>query len=347
MANNDFKSFVENANANEAHSLEIQQTRVGGLGGSDAAMVLKIGRNGLAALTNTDLKRLAVMCGLAEQDAFGGNMYTNAGHKFEDWFEAEVVKDVQAELVENGETAEYAREFVLSSQLAKNFKTFAHADFAIGNSKCPKIVELKFVTTKTTDKVLKTYEAQLQWYYMLGAKSVHLAHGTGTVDNAEAGTEFNVTDCQMVAVECDEDMVKALLNGVNVIDKALGDGWLPVARDKAELDATPETVREAFAKLAEAKNMAATAKEDGTAAEAVLREYMDDLGFNGIVSGDGHSVSITSGKTTTTFDLKKFIKNITEKAKGEPTISLTLEQILDEVEAAKKTTVSAPSLTFK
>ena len=59
---NEFEQF----SAKKAHEEEIKTSRVGGLGGSDAAMVLKIGRNGLQALSNTDVKRLRVMLGLDE-----------------------------------------------------------------------------------------------------------------------------------------------------------------------------------------------------------------------------------------------------------------------------------------
>ena len=83
-------SFEQQIAANEQaqkHAQEIQKTRVGGLGGSDAAIVYKIGLNGLAGLTATDMRRLAVMTGKAEQVDFGGNAYTHAGHMFEDYAE--------------------------------------------------------------------------------------------------------------------------------------------------------------------------------------------------------------------------------------------------------------------
>ena len=40
-----------------AHEQEIATSRVGGLGGSDAALVYKIGRSGIEGLSNTDKKR--------------------------------------------------------------------------------------------------------------------------------------------------------------------------------------------------------------------------------------------------------------------------------------------------
>ena len=67
----------------QAHAQEIANTRKGGLGGSDAAMVLRIAERGLAGLTATDMRRLCVMIGTAEQPQFE-TPYTNAGHALEE-----------------------------------------------------------------------------------------------------------------------------------------------------------------------------------------------------------------------------------------------------------------------
>ena len=48
---NDFAAHVAADEAAQAHAQEIQQTRIGGLGGSDAALVLRIAERGLAGLT--------------------------------------------------------------------------------------------------------------------------------------------------------------------------------------------------------------------------------------------------------------------------------------------------------
>ena len=86
----DFAAKVAASEKAQAHAQEIQQTRVGGLGGSDAAILYKVGLNGLSALTATDHKRLAIMVGKAMQDNWNGNAYTNAGHAFEEWSEGHI-----------------------------------------------------------------------------------------------------------------------------------------------------------------------------------------------------------------------------------------------------------------
>lgn len=202
----------------EAHAEEIKTSRVGGLGGSDAAMVLKVGRNGTCALSNTDIKRLRVMLGLDEPCNFGGNAATEAGHAFED-FIAERLKMIYAK--------GYIREAKMIGENYKHFKTFAHADFLTANKK---VIECKFVQD-TTPNVKEKYYAQLQWYYYLGADSVTLCHGVGSVD------PFNVVDFNVLYVPRDEQTIEAIKNGLAMIDAWCTDEETPQAPVEVDMQA--------------------------------------------------------------------------------------------------------------
>lgn len=188
----------EQLSAAKAHAEEIKTSRVGGLGGSDAAMVLKIGRNGLQALSNTDVKRLRVMLGLDEPCNFGGNAATEAGHAFEDFI---------AERLKMFFPQGYIREAKMIGEDFGAFKTFAHADFLTASKK---VIECKFVQD-TTQNVLAKYYAQLQWYYYLGADCVTLCHGVGGVE------PFNVADYTFLDVPRDESAVEAIRIGLRLI----------------------------------------------------------------------------------------------------------------------------------
>lgn len=188
----------EQLSAAKAHAEEIKTSRVGGLGGSDAAMVLKIGRNGLQSLSNTDVKRLRVMLGLDEPCNFGGNAATEAGHAFED-FIAERLKMIYP--------LGFEREAKMIGEDFGSFKTFAHADYLVTEDH---VIECKFVQD-TTQNVLAKYYAQLQWYYYLGADCVTLCHGVGGVE------PFNVADYTFLDVPRDESAVEAIRNGLRLI----------------------------------------------------------------------------------------------------------------------------------
>lgn len=174
----------------------IAKSRVGGLGGSDAAMVRKAATS---RLTDTYIKRLLVMVGRMPYQGFAGNAATQAGYKFEqevaEWFKS-VKMQIEAE-------------HELTAPLSKHFKTFAHADF--WHESTGTVYECKY-SQKPTQEVIIHYYAQLQWYYLLGAKTVKLVHGTGSVE------PFNVESLDFIKIERDEDCIEELREGLKNIE---------------------------------------------------------------------------------------------------------------------------------
>lgn len=310
----DFAAQVAARESAEQHAEEIRQTRVGGLGGSDAAILLRIGQAGLSALTATDNNRLCVMLGLIPVSGFGGNVYTAAGHKYEDWVD---------EMKPWGEK-HYDREAVLEMPFAKKFKTFAHADFF--NAETGVVVECKFVQADT-DKVAQTYHAQLQWYYMLGAKEVYLMHGQGSVE------PFEVAENALRHVERDQTAIDTMLNGIKILDDALEGGWQPAQLEKVTIEETPEIVRKAFDEMDAVKVQEAELKARKDAATAVLKAYCEDWGLSGIVrAGENKRQAIyTKAGVTRTLDVEKLRKEHPE---------IDYEQYYKE-------TKRAASITFK
>ena len=275
----------------QQHNQEIMQTRVGGLGGSDAAILQRIGQGGLAALTATDTRRLCVMCGILPPSDFGGNAYTNAGHAFEEY----------CELCLPFGNIETEREKVMTAALAHNFKTFAHADFMTTTGD---VIECKFVQD-TTANTSKKYAAQLQWYFILGAKSVRLCHGTGTAE------PFNVDECEVVEIERDEQIIAEILNGVQILDKALAGGWRPMTPEKQLLADVPAAVRTAFETLERIKAKEAELVAAKDTATAQIKEYIEAFGLSGIVGGElsEHQIVYTRASVSAAFDSKKFLQD--------------------------------------
>ena len=312
---NNFAAQVAASEKAQQHAQEIQQTRIGGLGGSDAALILKIGQSGLAALTVTDHKRLAVMLGKTEPDTWIGNAFTNAGHAFEDWAE---------NYLPWGKCG-YEREKVLSNALARNFKVFAHADFVTGENHGT-VIECKFVQ-KDTRAVINQYWAQLQWYYMLGATAVSLFHGTGTAE------PFEVAEGTIDPIERDQETIDILLAGIQTLDKAISDGWLPEIIDKVTTDDIPEIVAQAFDAMQSIKEQQKTLADAEKTAKKTLLEYLEAFNLSGIVATDGskHQIIYTRSSVSRTFDVEKF-------AKAHPEIDLT---------PFYKETKRASSVTFK
>lgn len=282
----DFAAQVAADNKSQQHAQEIMQTRVGGLGGSDAALILKIGQKGMAALSATDSKRLAIMLGLLKQDDWGGNAYTHAGHAFEDFAERNLP------LGQN-----YQRELMMTAKLARSFKTFAHADFVFDNEN---VVECKFVS-QTTQATATKYAAQLQWYFLMGAKKVFLYHGIGNAD------PFEVEETSLTEIERDEDIMNFLFAGLQTLDQAIESGWQPETTDKCAYEDTPEMVQRAFDKLAEIKRQEKELAAQKEEVVLILKTYCEDFNFSNIKNTEtGAQIIYTKAGVSRTFDNKKF-----------------------------------------
>ena len=163
----------------QQHQMEIETTRVGGFGGSDAAMFLRIAKKGgVEGLSNTDLYRIAVAMGIKPYVPVPVTEAMQNGHIFEDSYARYL--DAQGK--------PYEREVkLMAKKQPKNFKIFAHADFTFDgkvyktNNTFIFVHECKFIQDQATtiEEVAKNYQAQLQWYYLMGAEYVDLIRGYG------------------------------------------------------------------------------------------------------------------------------------------------------------------------
>jgi len=144
------------------------QNRSGYLGGTDAALVGRIG-GGIHVRLNHFI-RLAVAYGDLPRRYLNEPPKTEAmevGQRFEDYFFEEVAGDWMLHI---------ERQHILQRPMENLPALIAHADGydPAGGS----VLELKFSRYRTTE-VMKRYHWQLQWYYFLGAEKVWLIHGSG------------------------------------------------------------------------------------------------------------------------------------------------------------------------
>ena len=263
---------------------ELRRSHANGFGGSDAKMFAKIGMKGIESLSTTEKKRILVALGKMEADDFGGNVYTEAGHLFEDYCANAECKGMEREKYIEGKGA------------AKNFKVFAHADFY--DEATNAVVECKF-SQDETEKVLEDYYAQLQWYYMLGIDEVKLRHGWGTV------LPFEVVGVMPILAYRDEEFIACLRDGISELDKAVEDGAfddyntmeMTVADMPSDEAVTCHRLGQAMAQLKEIEKLADEYK-------ATLLAWMEAHGVLNI-KGDGFTVSYVSPTQRKTFDTKK------------------------------------------
>lgn len=273
----------------QAHQQEIESSRVGGFGGSDAKMFYKIGLNGLSALSNTDKMRIRVAKGIDEYKPIMQTEAMQKGHDFEDWF---------AEGFEH-DPGEYTREYRVEpeNKLTVNFDIFAHADFF--NIKNKWAIELKCVSD--VDAVQDDYMAQLQWYYMLGCKRVGLIVCNSKFDKFEDGVQYPVD------IKHNENYIETLKHGIKLLDDNWNEIDLKIGDEWDESDLFPSEQKEVqimTSYLQQIKAMELQIEES----KAKLLDMMTESGVKSIKS-DAYNITVVPDGTTSRFDKKKLLKD--------------------------------------
>ena len=272
----------------ENHDQEIRATRVGGFGGSDAAMVLSIAKAIEAGdkLTTTQRHRLNQLKGLEEVPQFS-NADTEAGHRFED----EVADTLNSS---------WSRESVIYDErgdIYENFRIFAHADFywPIAGS----VKECKWTRTLDIDGLRERYQPQLQWYYMLGAEAVSLCY---CIVNAESGEE----ERGCVDVPRDDAMIEDLRAALRIID--LQFGGLDTTITEFDDTDIPDNIRQEILIMRELSSKINGLEEARDQHRASVMEWMESKKATKAAGWWG-SVTYTAASERKDFDKKSFGKD--------------------------------------
>ena len=271
---------------NYNHNEEIRATRVGGFGGSDAAMVLAMAeriREG-QPLTTAQKHRMLQLKGLETRPDFD-SPEIQAGRAFED----AVAKELEA--------AGWDRETYMqpnpnsTTAVRQHFKVFAHADF--WNPKTNTVTECKWSRKFNHDGLEEQYQAQLQWYYMLGADAVCLC--SDTADGRKT------TD-----VMRDDMMVEMLKVSLEIIDEAFP--ALDLTINEKGVGELPPTVAALIKDIETMTKLMAQDEETLKAKKAELLAYMDGNDLTKVWSNTA-SVSYIAPSSSLGFDAKKFEKD--------------------------------------
>ena len=270
------------------HNEEIRATRVGGFGGSDAAMVLSIAKAIEAGekLTTTQCHRINQLKGIEQVPQFS-NADTEAGHRFED--------EVAATLNES-----WSRESVIYDErgdIYENFRIFAHADFywpiAGGVKEC------KWTRTLNLDGLRERYQPQLQWYYMLGAETVSLCY---CIVNAESGEE----ERGCVDVPRDDATIDSLRAALRIIDSRFGD--LDTEITELDDEDIPDNIRQEILIMRELTQKIKGLEEARDQHRASVMEWMESKKATKAAGWWG-SVTYTAASERKDFDKKAFGKD--------------------------------------
>lgn len=287
------------------HQQEIETSRVGGFGGSDATMFLRIAKKGgVEGLSNTDLYRIAVAMGIKPYVPVPPTEAMNNGHIFENSY-ARMLKD-------SGKPYEREVKLIAECQPA-NFHIFAHADFVFQEKvykKPNKIVlvhECKFIQDeeKSAYDVAETYKAQLQWYYLMGAEYVDLIRGYGDPEHPNT---------QRIEIDENEDIINQLKLGIRLLDEAISDGWVPEIEEEFAC-AMSEKMQNIIADYERLKFEKSAIDQKIEELQKQIAEYMT-IGNVAKINATLGTISRTADSVVESFDSKKFEKENPELYKN-------------------------------
>ena len=272
-----------------AHNNEIENSRTGGFGGSDARLFYKVGRKGLSALSDTDKKRIAVARGLSVYNSVKKTDAMRKGHEFEEWFASQDFAPIAT------------REVKISAPLARNFDVFAHVDMYATDGVNSEGWELK--CTKKPDIAAESYMSQLQWYHMLGVRNVWLVV-CDSEKTFELGTRFPVR------IERDQQHIDTMLHGIKLIDEAWESFGTAEQDEVNETDLLPFDRKDVAIMtkcLMQIKTLEKTAEE----LKERIKMLMENSGIKSIKS-ESYSIVYQPESEVVTFDKEKLFSEHTE-----------------------------------
>lgn len=283
---------------------EIYLTRTGGFGGSDAKMLLKIGKKGWQSISETDRLRIAVMLGKRKYTPTATTAAMNIGNQFEAWLAENVFKGIE------NNALIYSEEKFYCGSKPINFSVFAHADFYDTNVDeiakadgidCT-IYEAK-ATNKSWVETAKTYEAQLQWYYMLKPNAeVYLVHVDTKI--TRHGTDFS--GYTLHYIEKDDVIIQQLKDGIATIEQHIKEFEYTDKEEWTENDLLPfeaEAVELMYNRLTEIKKIEAEIDNE-------KKKLLDLFKQNNVKSlkTDMYQITYVPESITRTFDKSSFFK---------------------------------------
>jgi len=199
------------------NKIEIIETRKGGLGSSDADMVLRVAKSGI--ISDSAKQRLAIMLEYEQQKTFK-TASTQLGNRIEDALFSSIKTKFP-----NAVSNPYSERTDLSSKYG--FRVFNHIDFEIVDDKFLTWMECKATNHGDVNKVIKKYENQLQWHWMIlveKAKELGLKprlfivyFDTNTI--GDEAIEFNDDNIIIKPVACMGGVIKTFETGLKLISK--------------------------------------------------------------------------------------------------------------------------------
>lgn len=294
------------------HKQEIVNTRVGGLGSSDAKMVVGIAERG--TLNYADKERIAVMLGLAEKRQISSKAIELGN----------IIEDAVFEVLNNPTAIEKMLKLKKGTpvtitsnprytmELNLDYRVSNHIDFEISTDSTLIWIEHKS-TIHGINQAIEDYKYQLAWHAMLGeykaqAEGKQFKLMLSHYDTNDFAGEFNADKLNLVAVEPNKHYIDKIGKGLLIINDALptfewqpNEGILHASSLPAEINDKCEMMADYLRKIKEMTEQVDTFKQR-------MCELMVANNVKSIVT-DAFTITLVEQSVSTTFDKAKFTKD--------------------------------------
>lgn len=296
---------------------EILQSRIGGLGSSDAAFVVRIGKRG--TIEEADKFRLAVMLGIEETNIFSSRQ-TDLGNIIEE----RIFNFVQSKYPNAQSNPKY-----ISKTLSQKygFDILNHIDFQIITDNALIQVEHKS-TIKSLAESYEQYKEQLYWHYLLGleyANELGLSkyelrlsqYNTNEIDdindfiiNQSKYYNFVLADEKSFKNGQDNNLKEYILKGLQIISDCIVTNREEFERTyvkKETIDANtlPEKQLELITSMAKIVSDIESKNKELDAFKEKMYEVMKANNIKSI-KNEYFTMTVVHETTSTTFDSKAF-----------------------------------------
>lgn len=322
----------------EDYKIDIQNTRKGCLGGSDAAMLQNI--CDLGYVPKSAYKRLAVCNGLIEN-----NNITTKVMEYGDFIETQIFEH----LAQTDSRWQSNPCLVSKMYSTDEVKIIDHVDFLLQDNekKILTIVECK-ASRFTIEYVRKTYEAQLFHHHLLGMEyakelgnysvKVMLCLYDTSNDDLDAPWEFDPSKITLRPVRFGRSRLFDMETAVGIVSDFLKDFTFYTEDEEIQSTYLPEKVKEEFDAIS---NVLAEIKEREQKVDEFKQKlfgFMLDKGIKSIKS-DAWSITRVDATQQVSVDYKAIFTNEIEKKR--PYVARRLK------EEYKKTTPRRGYVTIK
>lgn len=276
---------------------EIIKTRIGGLGSSDAKMVMKIGKAGM--VSDADKFRIAQMRGMEEMREFSTSA-TRKGNRIE----AEVY-----ELIRINHKGIVSNPYYKSEKLSKRFgfDVFNHIDYELETDN-----ELIWIEHKSTKSIFSEtfydYEAQLAWHYMLlhekaeNLGKIPILKLSHYLTNDDEDEEFDISKYRIDTVSgfANFDLI---MKGLELISKAI-ENFEYEKMEELPAEMLPEKLQQQILDASLALKTIADASKKVDEFKGLMHDLMKENCVKSI-KNDYFTITYVGESVSTQLDLKR------------------------------------------